>query len=44
MDQRINSVLTNDPGMGIYRHADAGYESAIENAKKWNVNIPMINK
>lgn len=41
MNQRINAVLTNDPGMGIYRHADAGYESAIKNAKKWNINIPM---
>ena len=41
MNQRINAVLTNDPGMGIYRHADAGYKSAIKNAKKWNINIPM---
>ena len=41
MDLRINAVLTNDPGMGIYRHADAGYESAIKNAEKWNMNIPM---
>ena len=44
MDQRINAVLTNDPGMGIFRHADAGYKSAIENAEKWDVNIPMKNK
>ncbi|SUZ53129.1 uncharacterized protein METZ01_LOCUS5983, partial [marine metagenome] len=36
MDSRLNSVLTNDPGMGIFRHVDAGYEDAIENAKKWN--------
>ena len=42
MDSRLKSVLTNDPGMGIYRHADAGYEDAIENAKKWNVDIPMM--
>jgi urocanate hydratase len=28
--------------MGIYRHADAGYEDAIENAKKWDVDIPMM--
>jgi urocanate hydratase len=28
--------------MGIVRHADAGYEQAIENAKKWNVKIPML--
>ncbi len=42
MVSRINSVLTNDPGMGIYRHADAGYEDAISNAKKWNIDIPML--
>ena len=41
MDRRINSVLTNDPGMGIFRHADSGYDIAIKNAKKWNVNIPL---
>ena len=41
MASRINSVLTNDPGMGIYRHADAGYQDAINNAKKWNIDIPM---
>ena len=30
--------------MGIYRHADAGYSDAIENAKKWNIDIPMLEK
>jgi len=44
MDARLNSVLTNDPGMGIYRHADAGYDDAIDNAKKWDVDIPMMEK
>ena len=44
MDSRLNSVLTNDPGMGIFRHVDAGYEDAIENAKKWDVDVPMIEK
>jgi urocanate hydratase len=34
--------LTYDPGMGIVRHADAGYERAITNAKRWNVTIPML--
>ncbi|OGU81525.1 MAG: urocanate hydratase [Ignavibacteria bacterium RIFOXYA2_FULL_35_9] len=43
-EKRIERVLTYDPGMGIVRHADAGYEQAIENAKKWNVKIPMLNK
>ncbi len=44
MEPRIESVLRNDPGMGIYRHADAGYETAIENAKKWDIDIPMKKK
>ena len=44
MDARLNSVLTNDPGMGIYRHVDAGYEDAIENAKEWDVDVPMMEK
>ncbi|MGB7203028.1 MAG: urocanate hydratase [Pyrinomonadaceae bacterium] len=39
--KRIERVLTTDPGMGIIRHADAGYEEAIEFAKKNNVNVPM---
>ncbi len=41
-EARLQRVLTYDPGMGIIRHADAGYDQAIENAKKWNVKIPMI--
>ena len=41
-EKRIERVLTYDPGMGIVRHADAGYNQAIENAKKWNVKIPML--
>ena len=43
MDNRLKSVLTNDPGMGIYRHADAGYEDAIDNSKKWDIDIPMLD-
>jgi urocanate hydratase len=39
---RLQRVLTYDPGMGIVRHADAGYERAIENAKKCAVKIPML--
>ena len=39
-----HAVLTNDPKMGIYRHADAGYEDAIENSKKWDIKIPMLKK
>jgi len=44
MSQRIEKVLTNDPGMGIFRHADAGYEQAIRNAKDWKLDIPMLDK
>ena len=32
MDERLSRVLTNDPGIGVARHADAGYEEAIETA------------
>jgi len=39
---RLQRVLTYDPGMGILRHADAGYERAIDNAKNLGVEIPMI--
>jgi len=42
--KRIERVLTTDPGMGIIRHADAGYEEAIEFAVKNNVIIPMKEK
>jgi urocanate hydratase len=37
---RLERVLTSDPGMGIIRHADAGYEDAIANAEKFGVTIP----
>ena len=39
----LERVLTNDPGMGIARHADAGYEDAIQNAKERGVDLPMID-
>jgi urocanate hydratase len=41
MAKRIERVLTTDPGMGIIRHADAGYEEAKEFAKQNGVRIPM---
>jgi urocanate hydratase len=41
MATRIERVLTNDPGLGIARHVDAGYPEAIEFAKKHGVKIPM---
>jgi urocanate hydratase len=40
-DERIKRVLTNDPMMGIFRHADAGYEIAQQCADDLNVKIPM---
>jgi urocanate hydratase len=39
--QKLERVLTNDPGMGVIRHADAGYEHAIEVAAERGVRIPM---
>jgi urocanate hydratase len=39
--EKLNRVLTNDPGMGIIRHADAGYETATEVATDRGVRIPM---
>ncbi len=41
-EARLERVLTYDPGMGIMRHADAGYKRAIDNAQRWDVRIPMI--
>ncbi|MEK6322965.1 MAG: urocanate hydratase [Acidobacteriota bacterium] len=40
--RRLNRVLTNDPGVGIARHADAGYEEAIETAEKKGIKIPIL--
>ena len=41
MAKRLNRVLTNDPGTGIMRHVDAGYEDAKKFAKKHKIKIPM---
>ncbi len=41
-EARLERVLTYDPGMGIVRHVDAGYDRAVENAKKFGVKIPML--
>ncbi len=40
--RRLERVLTTDPGMGVVRHADAGYEIAIEAAKRHGIKMPMI--
>jgi urocanate hydratase len=41
MAKRLNRVLTNDPGIGVARHVDAGYEDAVEFANRSGVKIPM---
>jgi urocanate hydratase len=40
-EARLSRVLTYDPGMGVIRHADAGYERALENATQWGIDVPM---
>ncbi len=42
MKLRLNRVLTNDPGTGVMRHADAGYRDAVVHAKKHKIKIPML--
>ncbi|HCB57845.1 MAG TPA: hypothetical protein DEP82_07965, partial [Arthrobacter bacterium] len=39
--QKLERLLTNDPGMGVIRHADAGYDRALDVAKERGVRIPM---
>ena len=40
--RRLERVLTNDPGTGVMRHADAGYEIAVDCAREQGLNLPMI--
>jgi len=42
MAERIERVLTNDPGIGVVRHADAGYEEAKKFAAQNKIKIPMM--
>ena len=42
MRLRLERVLTNDPGIGVARHADAGYTEAVATAKKHGIHLPMI--
>jgi urocanate hydratase len=44
MRERIERVLTNDPGLGVARHADAGYERALETAAREGIRIPMAGR
>ena len=41
-EERLERCLTYDPGMGIVRHADAGYELALEERKKFGIKMPMV--
>ena len=41
--QKLERVLTNDPGMGVIRHCDAGYAHAQEVAIEKGVHVPMMN-
>lgn len=43
-EKRLQRVLTTDPGMGVVRHADAGYELAIKSAKKNGIHMPMLKE
>jgi urocanate hydratase len=40
-DEKLQRVLTNDPGSGVARHADAGYPEAIATARARGIDIPM---
>ena len=40
--RRLERVLTGDPGIGVVRHADAGYEEAIDNARRHGIDVPML--
>lgn len=42
--RRLERVLTGDPGLGVVRHADAGYEKAIQTVVKHNIHMPMLKE
>ena len=41
MRVRLERVLTNDPGIGVARHADAGYQLAIDTARAHGIHLPL---
>jgi urocanate hydratase len=43
-DRRLERVLTADPGSGVMRHADAGYEEAVQTARERGVDLPMLKQ
>jgi urocanate hydratase len=40
--RRLNRVLTNDPGIGVARHVDAGYDEAVRTAEEKHIKIPGL--
>jgi len=42
MRERLQRVLTNDPGLGVARHADAGYPEALATARRERLTLPML--
>jgi urocanate hydratase len=44
MRVRLERVLTNDPGIGVARHAEAGYDSALRTAREQGIDLPMKNR
>ena len=42
--EKLKRVLTNDPGTGVMRHADAGYDIAIAHARATGMNLPMVGE
>jgi urocanate hydratase len=42
--RRLERVLTSDPGMGVVRHADAGYKAAVDAAHRHGIKMPMLEK
>jgi urocanate hydratase len=41
---RLSRVLWNDPGTGVMRHADAGYQIAVDCAHEQGLDLPMLNR
>jgi urocanate hydratase len=41
MAARLERVLTNDPGLGVVRHGDAGYDEALATARRHGLRLPM---
>jgi urocanate hydratase len=42
-ERRLKRVLWNDPASGVMRHADAGYDIAIDCAREMGLDLPMVN-